>query len=484
MAFLFHKAICKSHGENSVAFFIFILLYTDLHRRHGERQKKKSVRSASSVYKNKENLMFAKSIQRAKNTYHEYPSQFWVVVGTSFVDRTGGALLFPFFALYVTQKFNVGMTEVGILFAIFSVSEFFGSMLGGAITDHLGRKSVIIMGLIVSALTSVGMGLVPSLQLFYLMAVITGVFADMAGPAHQAMITDLLPEKQRADGYGIMRVAMNLSVAIGPAIGGFLAAKSYMLLFGADAVTSIITAVLFARLVAETKPQNQTAHASDETKTSLSDSFRGYLVVLRDSAFIVFMLASMLVTIVYVQMYSTLSVFLRDVHGMPTSRFGIIMSLNALMVVLFQFAITRRIKNAKPMLMMALGALIYAIGFSMYGFVTQFSLFIVAMAIITIGEMIIIPVAQALVAKFSPEDMRGRYMAVFGISWLIPGGIGPLLAGLVMDNADPLWVWYGAGILALVAMFGFLILNQHVAQDEESASAPDIQFTTVQKESA
>ncbi|MBT7783660.1 MAG: MFS transporter, partial [Anaerolineae bacterium] len=125
--------------------------------------------------------MFQNQIDRAKTVYNEYPKQFWVVVGASFVDHLGGALLFTFFSLYVTQHFGVGMTEVGILFAIFSISEFFGSMFGGALTDQIGRKKVIIIGLIVSALTSVGMGLVDKLELFYLMAVITGLFADMAG---------------------------------------------------------------------------------------------------------------------------------------------------------------------------------------------------------------------------------------------------------------------------------------------------------------
>ena len=413
-------------------------------------------------------------ITRAKEVYREYPRQFWVVVGASFIDHIGGALLFPFFALYVTQKFDVGMTEVGILFAIFSGSQFFGSMMGGALTDHIGRKSVIIMGLIISALTSLGMGLVNRIELFYLMAVITGVFADMAGPAHQAMLTDLLPEKKRADGFGLMRVAMNLSVAIGPAIGGFLAARSYMMLFAADAITSIITAVLFYRLVDETRPQT-VEKAIDEPKAGLADSFRGYLDVLRDRAFIVFMMMSMLVTIIYVQMFGALPIFLRDVHGLPESGFGIIMSLNAILVVFFQFAITRRMGDAKPMLMMALGAFVYAIGFVMYAFFDQFAMFMLAMVIITIGEMIVTPIAQALVAKFSPEDMRGRYMAVFGISWLIPGGLGPLLAGVIMDNGDPRWVWYAAGILGLVATFGFLFLNRHVERDDPSESPREIE---------
>jgi MFS family permease len=418
--------------------------------------------------------MLAKQLNRAKEIYHEYPRQFWVVVGASFVDHLGGALLFTFFSLYVTQHFGVGLTQVGILFAIFSISEFFGSMFGGALTDQIGRKRVIIIGLIVSALTSVGMGLVNRIELFYLMAVITGLFADMAGPARQAMITDLLPEEKRADGFGIMRVAMNLSVAIGPAIGGFLAATSYLLLFGADAVSSILTAIAFYFLVAETLPQAKTEEEKEE-KLSFVDSFRGYLIVLKDRAFILFMGISMIVTIVYMQMYGALPVFLRDIHNVPESGFGMIMSLNATMVVLMQFAITRKIGKRPPMLMMALGAIIYALGFAMYGFVSEYALFMVAMAIITIGEMVVTPVAQALVAKFSPEEMRGRYMAVFGISWLIPGAIGPLLAGLIMDNGDPHWVWYASGILALVAALGFLSLNKSLEQDEESASPVDME---------
>lgn len=425
--------------------------------------------------------MLQNQITRAKKVYAEYPRQFWVVVGASFVDHLGGALLYPFFALYVTKHFDVGMTEVGILFAIFSISEFFGSMFGGALTDQIGRKKVIIIGLIVSALTSLGMGLVNRLELFYLMAVITGLFADMAGPARQAMITDLLPEKKRADGFGIMRVAMNLTVAIGPAIGGFIAARSYMMLFAADAITSIITAYFFYKLVAETLPK-ATTKEEIEARPSFADIFRGYAKVLKDNAFIIYMLLSMVVTIVYMQMYGALPVFLRDIHQIPESGFGMLMSLNAAMVVLFQFAITRKIGNRPPMLMMALGALIYAVGFVIFGFTGQYVIFMVAMAIITIGEMVVTPVAQALVAKFSPEEMRGRYMAVFGISWLIPGAVGPLLAGLVMDAGKPLWVWYASGILATLAAIGFVIFHQYFKQDESPAPRADLQLAPAKKE--
>ena len=320
---------------------------------------------------------------------------------------------------------------------------------------------MIIMGLIVSALTSLVMGFVQQLEWFYVMGVISGLFATAAGPAHQAMLTDILPEKKRAEGFGVMRVAMNLSVAIGPAIGGFIASYSYLILFIADTVTSLITALIVYLVVEETLPEEK----EETARKSFKQTFVGYGEVLKDRKYVMFVVVSTIATIVYSQMYSTLSVFLRDVHGIPESGYGWLMTLNAGMVVLFQFMITRKISKHPPMLIMALGSLFYVIGFGMYGFVNAYLLFMLAMVIITIGEMVIIPVAQAYVGEAAPEDMRGRYSGVMGFSWMIPWMIGPLLAGLIMDYGDPNWVWYGSAILGLVATLGFLWLRK--SHDQE-----------------
>ena len=406
-------------------------------------------------------MLFSNSIQRAKNIYREYPSQFWTIVGANFIDRIGGGMIFPFFALYITKQFDVGMTEVGLLFALFSISDMFGNMIGGALTDFLGRKSMIIFGLVVSALTSLAMGMVQQWEWFYVMGAVSGLFATAAGPAHQAMLTDILPEKKRAEGFGVMRVAANLAVTIGPAIGGFIASYSYLILFIADTITSLITALIVYLVIEESKPE-----AKEETeKAGFKETFIGYGLVLKDRKFMLFVAISTIATIVYSQMYSTLSVFLRDVHGVPESGYGWLMTLNAGMVVLFQFMITRKISDKPPMLIMALGSMLYVIGFGMYGFVSAYVFFMLAMVIITIGEMVVIPVTQAYVGEAAPEDMRGRYSGVMGFSWMIPWMIGPLMAGLIMDYGDPNWVWYGSAILGSVAALGFLWLRGTHEQD-------------------
>ena len=400
-------------------------------------------------------MLLQKQVQNIRSLYREYPQQFWVIVGAGFIDRVGGALIFPFFALYITSHFEVGMTEVGLMFALFSVADMFGNMIGGALTDFLGRKGMIIMGLVISGMTSLGMGLVDRLEFFYVMGLISGLFATASGPAHQAMMTDILPEEKLAEGFGVRRVTANLAVAIGPAIGGFVASYSYLVLFAADTITSLITAVIVFLVIEESRPEQD----QESERPSFLKTFAGYREVLKDRTFMAFVVISTVATLVYSQMYSTLSVFLRDFHGVPEAGYGWLMTLNAGMVVAFQFLITRKISDRPPMLVMAAGSLLYVVGFGMYGFSSVYLLFMAAMAVITLGEMVMVPVAEAYVGDAAPEDMRGRYSGVMGFSWMIPWMIGPLLAGLIMDYGDPNWIWYGSALLGTVAAAGFLALD-------------------------
>ncbi|MFW9948818.1 MAG: MDR family MFS transporter [Candidatus Thorarchaeota archaeon] len=389
----------------------------------------------------------------------EYPNPFKVLVLATFIDRLGSFLLFPFFALYITERFGVGMTQVGFLFTLFSAGNILGGAIGGALADKYGRRAMLLLGLISSGLGSIVMGLVNDLNILYIVALILGIFGDIGAPARQAMVADLLPKETQTAGYGLLRVAVNLSATIGPILGGFLAAKSYFFLFVADAVGSLTTAIIVFFIIPETKPQ----FMQDKPQESIFKTIIGYKEVLKDWVFVLFLTVSAITVLVYMQLNSTLSVFLRDVHGFPAENFGFLLSLNALMVVLFQFWITKRSSKFAPMKMMVLGTLFYMIGFGMYGFISTTLLFFIAMAILTVGEMIVIPVAQAVVALLAPEDMRGRYMAVFGFHWAFPTLFGVIVAGIVMDTLGPNWVWYLAGILCFIAMIGFWSLNR-VAQ--------------------
>ncbi len=390
-----------------------------------------------------------------RKTYQEYPKPFWTLMGASFVDQLGRFLLFPYFSLYITSKFGVGLTQVGILFAIYSTASMVGAFISGAITDKFGRRSMLLFGLIASATSSVLMGIVNDLEVFFMLAAVVGLLSNSGGPAQQAMIADILPADKLTEGYGLNRVVFNISAAVGPAIGGILASVNFLWLFLFDAATSLITALIVYLVISETKPEADEHVAGQSFKQTIA----GYGNVLRDIPFMMYFVFSMLASVVYVQVNSSLPVFLNDQHNISPVAYGSLLSLNAVMVVALQFWITRRLKNRQPMRMMALGTLLYAIGFGMFGLGSVYAYFVFAMIVITIGEMILAPFAQSLVAQVSPADMRGRYMATFSLTWGIAFAIGPLLAGFITEGLGPNWVWFLSFGVGLVSVFGYLWLQ-------------------------
>jgi len=269
------------------------------------------------------------------------------------------------------------------------------------------------------------------------------------------MVVDLLPAEKQAEGFGILRVAVNLSATIGPLLGALIVNQSYMLLFIADAVSSLTTAIIVFKVIPETKPQKQDGEPEDTVMKSMI----GYKDVLKDWVYVLFLSVSALTVLVYMQMNTTLSVFLWEVYGFPGQGYALLLSMNALMVVLFQFWISRKVSKFAPMKMIVLGTFFYLIGFGMYGFVSEPYMFFIAMAILTVGEMIAMPIGQTTAALFASEDKRGRYMAVYGFHWAIPNLFGVILAGVVYDNIGPNWVWYFSGILCFLAMIGFWLLH-------------------------
>ncbi len=400
------------------------------------------------------------------------------MVGVHFIDKIGGTILFPFFALYITRSFGVGMTEAGILLGLLSLAGMVGSVIGGALTDRLGRRKLILFGLVASALSSLTLGSVTRFAWLFPVSALVGLFSEVGGPAHAAMIADILPKHQRQEGFGILRVVGNMAWLVGPTVGGFVARSSFFALFVIDAAISCVVAVLFYMFMAETRPEVHEHH--DEA--GFLQTFRNYRIVLGDKAYVAFLVAAMLMGMVYIQMYNSLSVYLRDNHGIEPQGYGFLLTSSAITVIGFQIWTMRVIKTRPPFLMMALGTVFYLVGFGMFGVISAYWLFVLAVVIITAGEMIVMPTSQALAAGFARTDMRGRYMAVFGLSISVPAAAGPLAAGLVLDNYSPNLLWYLSALVCAVSATSFYALHVRLGAQSRFASAPTIDAASMAME--
>jgi MFS family permease len=161
-------------------------------------------------------------LERIQNVYRDYPSAFWVLMTGTF-DRLGTNLIMPFLAIYVVQRFDARITQVGLIYTIFAASSGLGNFLAGALADRFGRRFTLILGLACAATARIALGLANDFTGLYIAAAFAGLFGAIGWPAQLAMTADLLGPQKRANGFGIQRVVINSTLALGPLAGGFIA---------------------------------------------------------------------------------------------------------------------------------------------------------------------------------------------------------------------------------------------------------------------
>ncbi|WP_457918574.1 MDR family MFS transporter [Candidatus Lokiarchaeum ossiferum] len=399
---------------------------------------------------------------KLKETYQRFPQSFWIITLASFIDSIGTFMILPFIYIFMSWNFGLSMVEVGFVYIILGIGNILGGIVGGSLSDKVGRKKCALFGLLVSGMYSLTFVFLSSAKLVYLLVGIMGFLGSIGKPARQAMFADILTVEKRPEGFSILRIVANLAATIGPALGGLLSSYNFKWLFIGDAITSFITAIIFVIKIPETHPIKKEIRKISSKVPSVADeknrSKSGHGRVFKNWRYLLFIIVSALVSLTYMQVTSTLSIFLLENLSFSEQQFGLLISMNALIVVVIQFWLTKKIKMFPALIMMAVGSALYGIGFGMYGFITTIPLAFIAMIVITVGEMIAEPFNQTVTANFAPENERGRYNAVYMVLEMVVMLIGPIGAGYIMDSLDRRILWYLGASLTFIAAFGYIIL--------------------------
>lgn len=419
--------------------------------------------------------IIANTLARARTATQGYPRQFWVVFWGVLINTAGASLVWPFMTIYLRRRLEVPLTEVTLLMTINSVAGLAAVSIVGPVVDRFGRKRAMVAGLASVAVVRALMPQAGTLPAWALLMGLMGACSPLYQVGADAMIADMIAPERRVSAYALLRTIQNLAIAIGPAVGGFIATTSYTLAFYVAAGATVIYTLLILGLTRETMPGKQQATSSEPApgtpnpsspispgrrgdEAADRNSPRGYWPVLRDRRFMALCGLYTLTFIAASMVMVLLPVYAKEQFGVPENRYGFIMATNAAMVVFFQFLVTQQTRRYPPWPVLAAGALFYAIGAGSVALGAGFAAFWLSMVILTVGELLMSPTATALAAGLAPVEMRGRYMGLFSLTWGVAYGIGPVLGGVLSDQIAPVAIWYGGLAAGLVAAAGFALM--------------------------
>jgi MFS family permease len=403
-------------------------------------------------------------LDRIRQATVGYPRQFWLLFWGMLISAAGGSMIWPFLTIYMRQRLDIPLTMVTLLFTLNSAAGLATTAVAGPVADRFGRKGVMVLSLAANGATMLAMSSAGTLRPWVVLMAISGAFSPLFRVGSNSMVADLIEPERRASAYAFLRMSNNLGVAIGPSVGGFVTAASYALAFYIAAGASAAFTLLVLFFVAETVPQKQATF--DQPKTD-----GDYGQVLRDRPFLAFCGVYSLAVMTHVLLMVLLPVYAKENFGVPENQYGFIMATNAAMVVLFQYATTRITERYHHLPVLAVGSLFLALGTGSVALGWNFPTFLTSMVILTIGEMIVIPTSTALTANLAPPTMRGRYMSIYGLTWGIGFGIGPVIGGFLNDNLAPVAIWYGGLAMGLSATLGFVLLARAL-RTQETEPAP------------
>jgi MFS family permease len=396
--------------------------------------------------------------------YRSYPRQYWLMVAGMVISNAGGSLVWPFLLIFASAKLALPLAAVGALITIQSGAGVLASFVAGTLADRLGRKFVMLFSLASNGVLYLFLLNAGSYLEFAVLMALFGVSNPMYQVGADAMLADLIPSEQRTQAYSINRMASNSGFALGPAIGGFLAATSYTFAFVGASVGFIGYAVLVALRFRETLPSRShpvvAAGAPPATSPATATAprpmppRRGYGVVARDRRFVAFTLLLSVGLIAPTTLWILLGVYAKTNFGLPEYLYGWIPTTNAVLCVLAQYPVTSVTRRYAPLSVITVGMAIYAIGAGSVALMTAFPGFVLSMVILTFGELIVVPVASKYVADLAPPDLRGRYMSTYWLGWAASRAAAPLIGGFVNDQLAPIAIWYVALAIGLASTVG------------------------------
>ena len=391
-------------------------------------------------------------IRAVARTYREafagLPRDVWLLCLVMLVNRSGTMVL-PFLSLYLTQDRGAPVTTAGAILSLWGLGSVIGVWTGGWASDRFGTERTLAVCLAGSGALFLGVGLLRDLRLIAAGLLVLSIVSESFRPACMAAMAHRAPASLRVRSFALMRLAVNLGMGVGPAVAGWLALVDYRLLFVADGLTSWAAAGVLAFV-----PVSRAAQDEAEAPGGRAGS------PWADPPFLLLMLAVTLLATVFFQILGTMPLYFREVYGFGEGAIGLLLALNAALIVAFEMVLIHRAERHDRLLLIGAGALCIGGGFALMPLGKTAAWIALTIGVWTLGEMLALPLLNVVAADRAGAGHRGRYMGMYALSFSIAFICAPAVGTWTYEHIGPHAVWYGAGLATVPLAFAFALLRR------------------------
>ncbi|HMA18416.1 MAG TPA: MFS transporter [Thermoanaerobaculia bacterium] len=391
------------------------------------------------------------------------PRGVWVLFATTLVNRAGTMVL-PFLTLYLTRDLGFTAGQAGWVLFVYGAGAFISAALSGRLSDVLGPMHVIRDSLFASAAILLLFPFARTFMGVVVMALALALAAEAFRPASMAVVADLVTPPQRKPAFALTRLAINLGMSIGPALGGFLATVSFRSLFLVNGTTSSAAGILLLLALRRTPAHH--GHAVAEPGGPLElPSKRAWA----DSRLLYFLAALFPVSIVFFQHMSSMPLYLVRYLHLSELDYGLFFTINTVLIVALEVPINSATAHWPHRRTLALGAFLSGAGFGALALAWNFWSVAATVAIWTFGEMFLFPALAAYVTDIAPAARRGEYMGLTQMTMSLAFALGPLAGTAMLEKFGGRTLWLACFALGLAGTSMLLRLKEGAPSHEAPA---------------
>jgi predicted MFS family arabinose efflux permease len=385
-----------------------------------------------------------------RDAFSGLPPSVWVLSAVALVNRAGTMVL-PFLSLYLTRELGFTPVRAGYVLGAFGFGSIVGSWLGGWLSDRVGPVRVQIGSLVGAGIGFVAIAGVRDPWVLGALVFATSAVGDAFRPASMTALVEHAPAEVHTRALALLRLAVNLGMAIGPAVGGWMASRNYTWVFLGDAATCWLAAMVLVWWRGRLAPVRTDARVGGPASGRSPWT---------DGPFLALLALVLLFGTMFLQVFATLPLYLKERYGLPENLIGAMFSLNALLIVALEMPLVRVLEGRRRLVVAAAGSLLVGTGFALMPLGAGVGFAALTVAVWTFGEMLVLPFTNSAVAQRADPRSRGSYMGAYTMAFAVSFILAPVVGTRVYQGLGPETLWYGVGVAGVVLAAGFFRLRR------------------------